>query len=71
MFVNTPLEICEARDPKGLYKMARAGKIKDMTGIGSPYEAPLNPEVTLTPEDGTAEEQAAKLLAIIEATFVN
>ena len=47
VFVDTPLEICEARDPKGLYQLARAGKIKNFTGIDDPYEAPLNPELTL------------------------
>lgn len=45
VFVDTPLEICEQRDPKGLYKKARAGEIKNFTGIDSTYEAPLNPEI--------------------------
>ncbi len=47
VFVDTPLEICEARDPKGLYARARAGEIKDMTGIDAPYERPTNPEFHL------------------------
>ena len=47
VFVDTPLEICEQRDPKGLYKKARAGEIKGFTGIDAPYEAPENPEVHL------------------------
>lgn len=47
VFVDTPLSTCEERDPKGLYKKARAGKIKDFTGIDSPYEAPAAPEVRL------------------------
>ena len=47
VFVNTPIEICEERDPKGLYKKARAGEIKGFTGIDAPYEAPENPEVHL------------------------
>ena len=47
VFVDTSIEICERRDPKGLYKMARAGKIKDFTGIDAPYEPPVKPEVTL------------------------
>ena len=47
MFVDTPLEVCEARDVKGLYKKARAGQIKNFTGIDSPYEAPVAPDVTL------------------------
>ncbi|TWT42463.1 adenylyl-sulfate kinase [Botrimarina hoheduenensis] len=47
VFVDTPLEICEARDPKGLYKKARAGEIKNFTGIDDPYEAPARAELTL------------------------
>ena len=47
VFVDTPLEICENRDPKGLYKKARAGEIKNLTGIGDPYEAPAHAELTL------------------------
>jgi adenylylsulfate kinase len=47
VFVDTPIEICEQRDPKGLYKKARAGEIKGFTGIDAPYEAPENPEVHL------------------------
>lgn len=63
VFVDTPLEVCEQRDPKGLYKKARAGEITGMTGIDDPYEAPLNPERRYTPEDGSAKEVAAKLMA--------
>ncbi|NAZ95965.1 adenylyl-sulfate kinase [Vibrio toranzoniae] len=47
VFVDTPLEVCEARDPKGLYKKARAGEIKHFTGIDSEYQAPVNPEIHL------------------------
>ncbi len=47
IFVDTPLHVCEARDVKGLYKKAREGKIKDMTGISSPYERPQNPALTI------------------------
>ncbi|MFD2111075.1 adenylyl-sulfate kinase [Thiorhodococcus fuscus] len=47
VFVDTPIEICEQRDPKGLYKKARAGEIKGFTGIDDPYEQPLSPELTL------------------------
>ena len=47
VYVNTPLEVCEARDPKGLYAKARRGEIKNFTGISSPYEAPVNPDVIL------------------------
>lgn len=55
VFVNTSLEECERRDVKGLYKMARNGEIKNMTGISSPYEAPENPNVEVT-EKNTIEE---------------
>ncbi|RZD27649.1 adenylyl-sulfate kinase, partial [Campylobacter jejuni] len=47
IFVDTPLELCEKRDPKGLYKKARNGEIKNFTGIDSPYEKPQNPEIHL------------------------
>ncbi|SAE12487.1 adenylylsulfate kinase [Enterobacter cloacae] len=47
MFVDTPLAICEARDPKGLYKKARAGELRNFTGIDSVYEAPESPEIQL------------------------
>ena len=47
VFVDTPIEICEARDPKGLYKKARRGELKNFTGIDSPYEPPEHPEIHL------------------------
>ncbi|OBB62682.1 adenylyl-sulfate kinase [Mycobacterium sp. 852014-50255_SCH5639931] len=53
IFIDTPIEICEQRDPKGLYKKARAGEIRGFTGIDDPYEAPLSPELRL--EGGTKE----------------
>ena len=56
VYVDTPLEVCEARDPKGLYKRARAGEIKNFTGIDSPFEAPSNPDVVL---HGAEAETAA------------
>ncbi len=59
--VNTPLETCEQRDPKGLYKKARAGQLKGFTGIDDPYEAPLNPELTIDATT-TSPQQAAVLL---------
>jgi adenylylsulfate kinase len=59
--VNTPIEICETRDPKGLYKKARAGQLKNFTGIDDPYEAPLNPELTID-ATSTSPQQAAALL---------
>ncbi len=62
VFVDTPLEICEARDPKGLYKKARAGEISNFTGINAPYEAPGSPEVHLETADLGVDEAAAKVV---------
>lgn len=62
VFVDTPLEICQQRDPKGLYKKAAEGEIKGMTGIDAPYEAPENPDLRYTPEDGQPEEVARKII---------
>ena len=59
--VNTPIETCEQRDPKGLYKKARAGQLKGFTGIDDPYEAPLKPELTLDATN-TSPQQATLLL---------
>jgi adenylylsulfate kinase len=59
--VNTPIETCEQRDPKGLYKKARAGQLKNFTGIDDPYEAPLQPELTID-ATSTSPEQATVLL---------
>ena len=66
VFVNTPLEVCEERDPKGLYKKARAGEIKNFTGIDDPYEAPQNPEITVHTTDETPQESAANIIAELE-----
>ncbi len=65
VFVDTPLELCEERDPKGLYAKARAGEITSMTGIDDPYEVPTAAEVTLVPGDGSAREMAAVVVAAI------
>jgi adenylylsulfate kinase len=56
VYVNTSLETCEKRDPKGLYKKARAGEIKNFTGIDSEYQAPLNPEIDLPCDDASIEQ---------------
>lgn len=61
VFVDTPLEVCEQRDPKGLYKKARSGDIKHFTGIDSDYEAPASPEVHLQYQDEPAEDTAERL----------
>jgi bifunctional enzyme CysN/CysC len=65
VYVDTPLEVCEARDPKGLYKLARRGEITGFTGIDDPYEAPASPDLRLTPDDGTPYDQAARVLALL------
>ena len=68
VFVDTPLEVCEARDPKGLYKKARAGEIKHFTGISDPYERPESPEVTIQGgNDRTPHEQAAEVLQFLQS----
>lgn len=61
VFVNTPLEVCEKRDVKGLYAKARKGEIKDFTGINAPFEAPVNPEIELT-NALSIEESVKKIL---------
>ena len=66
VFVDTPLESCEARDPKGLYARARRGELPGMTGIDSPYEVPLRPELVLRPGDGAPEVQAELVVATWE-----
>jgi adenylylsulfate kinase len=61
IYVNTPISTCEQRDPKGLYKKARAGQLKNFTGIDDPYEAPLNPELTID-ATGTSPQEASLLI---------
>ncbi len=63
VYVNAPLAVCEGRDPKGLYKRARTGEIKDFTGISSPYEAPENPDIEICTETENPEESAEKVIA--------
>jgi sulfate adenylyltransferase len=66
VFVNTPLEVCEQRDIKGLYAKARRGEIRGFTGIDDPYEPPVNPELTLSTIDVTPEENARKIIRYLE-----
>lgn len=71
VFVDTPLEVCEERDTKGLYARARRGDITGFTGIDDPYEAPQNPELRLDTLDQTAEENARSIVSrLIEAGFL-
>lgn len=62
IFLNTPLAVCESRDPKGMYKMARAGRIADFTGISSPYEAPEAPFLTLDTDQFSPNQLVAQVL---------
>lgn len=70
VFVDTPLEICEARDPKGLYKKARAGEISNFTGLDAPYEAPASPEVHLETENLSVDEAAGLVVRYLEEQHI-
>ncbi|AVH23903.1 adenylyl-sulfate kinase [Nocardia cyriacigeorgica] len=65
VFVDTPLEICESRDPKGMYAKARAGEISDFTGVDAPYEHPLTPGLVLRPADGDPAAMASTVLTLL------
>ena len=67
--VAASLEICEQRDPKGLYKKARAGEIRDFTGIDAPYEEPKNPEIRIDTGEASVEACTAELTALIQDRF--
>ena len=66
VYVDVPLEVAEERDPKGLYKKARAGEIPNFTGISDPYEEPLNAEVVLNSHEMSLEEEVSVLMKILE-----
>lgn len=65
VFVDTPLEICEQRDPKGLYAKARRGEIEEFTGVSDPYEEPNSPDLHLKTEDTSVEDSVARILKIV------
>lgn len=65
VFVDTPIEVCEIRDPKGLYKKARAGELRGFTGIDDPYEPPLAPELVLSAAEKTPETLADEVIAFL------
>jgi bifunctional enzyme CysN/CysC len=65
VFVDTPLEICMARDPKGLYRRAQAGQIKNFTGLDSPYERPEHPDLVLKSENDSPEALAEQVVAFL------
>ena len=70
VFVDAPLEVCEQRDPKGLYKKARAGEIKGFTGIDDPYEEPLEPELVLQAAEITPDILAAEIMDYLKANGI-
>jgi sulfate adenylyltransferase len=65
VFVDTPLDVCEARDTKGMYARARAGELKDFTGVDDPYEPPEHPEMRLTTTDATPEQNAHRIISYL------
>ncbi|MBX3303216.1 MAG: adenylyl-sulfate kinase [Nitrospira sp.] len=67
VYINTPIETCEARDPKGMYKRARAGKISGFTGVNDPYESPGTPDLTIDTSIASPSECAGKVLAEVMA----
>ncbi len=67
VFVDCPLAVCEARDPKGLYRKARAGDIRQFTGISAPYEPPLDPELVLHTDGEPPEQSAGRVVAYLRA----
>ena len=67
VFVDCPLEVCEARDTKGLYQKARAGEIKEFTGISAPYEAPVQPELTVNTASLTLDECTERVISLLES----
>lgn len=71
IFVDTPVDVCEVRDPKGLYKKARAGEIKGFTGVDDPYEPPEAPELTVKTAEKSAEEITAEVIDfLIEQKYI-
>jgi bifunctional enzyme CysN/CysC len=70
VYVNAPVDVCEQRDPKGLYAKARANQIKDFTGVSAPYEAPLKPEIELRTDQLTVAESVARIIEYLNAERV-
>jgi sulfate adenylyltransferase len=66
VFVNTPLEVCEERDVKGLYAKARSGEIKGFTGIDDPYESPVSAEIVISTENKSPEDCAREIIDYLE-----
>lgn len=66
MFIDVPIEVAEQRDPKGLYKKAREGIIKEFTGISAPYEAPENPDIHIRADQVSVEDAVRQIISEIE-----
>lgn len=66
IYCQSPIEVCETRDVKGLYKKARAGVIKDFTGVSSPYEAPMDPELMIDTANGTIDDEARQVIVYLK-----
>ena len=71
IYVNTSIDECERRDVKGLYKKARAGEIKDFTGVSAPYEEPENPEIEIITDNKTVEESVEEIYELIKTKLKN
>ena len=72
VYIDTPISICEQRDPKGLYKKARAGEIKDFTGIDSTYDVPKNPEIHVKTAELSIQQCAEQIVSYLaEQGFIN
>jgi adenylylsulfate kinase len=67
VYVNAPLEVCEQRDVKGLYKKARAGEIKGFTGVDDPYEEPIDPDVVCYTAEETCDQSAEKIINFVDS----
>src|SRR5688572_13131941 len=70
VYVDTPIDVCEVRDPKGLYKKARAGQLKGFTGIDDPYEAPKKPELVLEPAKMSVEDSVRACLDLLKRSSI-
>ena len=71
VYVSTPLEVCEKRDPKGLYQKARSGEIKGFTGLDAPYEPPEKPDFTLDTSSASLDECTEKLLKWLKPLIIS
>jgi adenylylsulfate kinase-like enzyme len=65
VFVNAPIDVCEERDPKGLYAKARANEIKDFTGVSAPYEPPVKPEIELHTDELSVAESVTRIIEFL------